>query len=134
MFKFDVFHMDMAGACYYSVAVSPDKAPTRESMARLIGPGHDVLTIARHRSKRAFNYPPFLCSVFRVNRASNGTFSTSQTAFAVAGATGCPVFSMPATVDTFSEALSASARALSPCFVRHIFSASTSGTITKSLH
>ena len=54
MFKFDVFHMDMAGACYYSVAVSPDKAPTRESMARLVGPGHDVLTITRHRSERAF--------------------------------------------------------------------------------
>ena len=54
MFKFDVFHMDKAGTCYYSVAESPDKAPTRENMAWLVGPGHDVLTIARHRSERVF--------------------------------------------------------------------------------
>lgn len=55
MFKFDVFYMDKAGACYYSVAESPDKAPTLEGMAQIIGPAHDILTITRHKSARAFN-------------------------------------------------------------------------------
>ena len=54
MFKFDVFHMDKAGACYYSVAESPDKAPDPAHLARLLWPGHDVLTITRHKSERAF--------------------------------------------------------------------------------
>lgn len=83
MYKFDVFHMDKAGACYYSVAESPDKAPTLEDMARAIGPGHDVLTIARHRSERVYKetfarmvaegVPLAAASDYTINRAGRCT-------------------------------------------------------------
>lgn len=53
MFKFDVFHKDKAGTYYYSIEESPCKAPNPASIARLL-PGHDVLTITRHKSQRAY--------------------------------------------------------------------------------